>query len=376
LLLVIAGLIIIGVIFGIRLLRQVNFAGFVGLGRPASLRVPPGFSISTFAEGLASPRFIVFDSQGNLFVAERGAGRITVLQDSDGDGTADQQIVFAEGLPGVHSLAFFEGDWYAGVPSGVVRLRDADGDLQADLQQTVVDDIPTTGHNTRTVAFLPDGRMVLSVGSSCNVCEEDDPRRAAVLVYEDASGGESRIFAGGLRNAVGLALQPETGRLWVSNNGRDMLGDDLPPETVYELAEGGNYGWPFCHSGRIEDPDMGFPGSCEGVGSPVVEMQAHSAPLGIAFYTGQAFPQEYRGDLFIAFHGSWNRSVPTGYKVVRLDMGGIEPAGRVEDFVWGWLEPSWVVTGRPVGLAVGPDGGLYISDDFNGRVFRVDYPGH
>jgi glucose/arabinose dehydrogenase len=216
--------------------------------------------------------------------------------------------------------------------------------------------------------------MVVSVGSSCNVCEEGDPRRAAVVVYDDASGAGERVFAGGLRNAVGLALHPETGELWATNNGRDLMGDDLPPDTVHILREGGYFGWPFCHAGRIEDPDMGFPGACEGVPAPLVEIQAHSAPLGLAFYTGQAFPAAFRGDLFIALHGSWNRTEPTGYKVARLRLDGSTPAGGLEDFVWGWLdEATGEVTGRPVGLAVGPDGALYISDDFNGRIFRVTF---
>jgi glucose/arabinose dehydrogenase len=242
----------------------------------------------------------------------------------------------------------------------------------------VVDNIPTGGsHTTRTVDFLPDGRMVLSVGSTCNVCEEEDARRAAVVIYDGPNGGGERVYASGLRNAVGLAVNPASGELWATNNGRDLMGDDLPPETVYVVEDGGDYGWPFCHSGRIIDPDMGSAGACDGVIAPAVEMQAHSAPLGLAFYDGDQFPALYQGDLFIAFHGSWNRSVPTGYKVVRLDFeDGVQAADSVEDFASGWLDPEAAqADGRPVDVTVGSDGALYVSDDKGGFIYRIAYVG-
>jgi glucose/arabinose dehydrogenase len=262
-----------------------------------------------------------------------------------------------------------------GVPSGVVRLHDDDGDGRADRRESVVDEIPAGGqHTTRTVAFLPDGRMVLSVGSSCNVCEEEDPRRAAIVIYDGPDGEGERIFAGGLRNAVGLAVRPDTGELWATNNGRDLMGDELPPETIYVVEAGADYGWPYCHSGDIVDPDLGFEGACEGVEKPVVEMQAHSAPLGLTFYTGEMFPSEYRGDLFIAFHGSWNRSVPTGYKIVRLPFREGEPAAAVEDFATGWLDQeTGDASGRPVDVLVGAEGALYVSDDKGGFIYRIIY---
>ncbi|MCB8968673.1 MAG: sorbosone dehydrogenase family protein [Ardenticatenaceae bacterium] len=339
--------------------------------------MPPGFQVTIFAEGLSGPRFIAFGPDGNLYVADRGNGRIAILPDANQDGQADTIQTFAADLGSPHSLVFHEGAWYVGVPSGIIRLEDSDGDGTADSRTTLIDDYPSGGHNTRTVLFLPDGRMVVSVGSSCNICVEDDPRRAAVLVYDNAHADNEQIFATGLRNAVGLALHPQTGELWATNNGRDLLGDDLPPETIYVVREGENYGWPFCHSGDIIDPDMGNQSSCDGVTAPVVEMQAHSAPLGLAFYTGDQFPAEYEGDLFVAFHGSWNRSVPTGYKVVRIPLNGSEPAGPAEDFATGWLDlDANVVNGRPVGLAVGPDGALYVSDDKGGIIYRISYTGN
>jgi len=245
------------------------------------------------------------------------------------------------------------------------------------VRETIIDDLPTSGgHRTRTVEFLPDGRMVVSVGSSCNACEEEDPRRAAVVVYDGPEGGGEQIYASGLRNAVGLAIHPESGKLWATNNGRDMMGDDLPPETVYIVEEGGDYGWPYCHSGGVIDPDLGGPDACQDVGQPVALMQAHSAPLGLAFYSGRQFPSEYWGDLFIAFHGSWNRSVPTGYSVVRLPLLGSEPIGQLQEFAGGWLDlKDNNASGRPVGLAVGPDGALYASDDKGGFIYRISYHG-
>jgi glucose/arabinose dehydrogenase len=353
--------------------RFVNIGGQLGSGGLADVHTPKGFKTNVFAEDLDGPRFISFGPDGVLHVADRGSGRIVALPDANGDGVADEKRVVADNLPGVHSLTHHEGAWYAGVPSGVVRLVDSDGDGVTDQRATVIDDYPTDGsHTTRTVAFLPDGRMVVSIGSSCNVCEEEDPRRAAIVVYDGPNGEGERVFARGLRNAVGLAVDPATGELWATNNGRDLLGDDVPPETLYRAEDGADYGWPACINGSMEDPDLGNPGACEGIERPVAEMQAHSAPLGLTFGAGTTFPPEYRDDVFVAFHGSWNRSDLTGYKVVRLPFEDGEPARGVEDFATGWLDGG-AVSGRPVGLAVGPDGALYVSDDKAGFVYRIAY---
>lgn len=373
----IVGLILVAVVYLVwSLSKQVDLAGFIGSGGQVQVRVPEGFKANIFAEGLNGPRFIAFGPDGELYVADRTNDRIVVLPDEDGDGTADRVQVFAEGLNSPHSLVFHEGAWYVGVPTGVVRLEDRDGDGVADSRQVLIDDYPTGGHSTRTVEFLPDGRMLVSVGSSCNVCEEQDPRRAAIVVYDMPGASGERVFAQGLRNAVGLEIHPETGALWVTNNGRDLMGDDIPPDTVRIVQDGQDYGWPRCHSGDIVDPDFGFPGACEDVQEPEVEIQAHSAPLGLVFYKGEMFPAEYQGDLFIAYHGSWNRSVPTGYKVVRVPMEGIRPAGSPQDFAVGWLdEATEEVSGRPVGLAVSPSGALFVSDDKGGFIYRIIWDG-
>jgi glucose/arabinose dehydrogenase len=238
----------------------------------------------------------------------------------------------------------------------------------------IITDLPPGGaHTTRTVLFGADGRLYIAAGSSCNVCDETDPHRAAVWVFE-ADGIGGRLFARGLRNAVGLALNPWTGEIWATNNGRDFLGDDSPPETVYVVQDGRNYGWPRCHAGVIVDPNMGGPGACSGVEKPIVEMQAHTAPLGLAFYTAEQFPPQYRG-LFIALHGSWNRSVPVGYKVVYVPLLDGRVAGPAEDFATGWLRPDGSSWGRPVGVTVAADGSLLVSDDKGGFIYRTTFSG-
>jgi glucose/arabinose dehydrogenase len=283
-------------------------------------------------------------------------------------------VAIAQGFKEPHSVTFHDGKLYIGDTDKVVRLeRTANGTWGN--QQTIVPNLPTGGnHTTRTVLFGRDDKLYVSIGSSCNVCQEADERRATVMQF-DADGSNGRIFARGLRNAVGLTLRPGTNEIWASNNGRDLLGDDLPPETINILKDGADYGWLRCHSGRIADPEFGSPRACDGVAKPVVEMQAHSAPLGLTFYTGAQFPPEYRGNLFVAFHGSWNRSAPTGYKVVRIPVDANGKAGAVQDFATGWLASDGKVWGRPVDVATAPDGSLLVTDDQGGRVYRISYVG-
>lgn len=367
-----------GLIFYFTIGQQVNFTGFRGDGSVVDLTLPDGFKAEPFAEGLNSPRFMTFGPDGVLVVADRGNDRLVRLPDANNDGKADAVELFADNINSPHSVIYHDGAWYVGITSGVLRLTDTDGDNVIDEREVLVDDYPTSGsHSTRTVIVLPNGRLAVSIGSSCNVCEEDDNRRAAIVAYDSTEADNEQLFATGLRNAVGLAIHPNTGQLWATNNGRDLMGDDLPPEALYIVQEGANYGWPVCHNGDIIDPDMGFDGACEGVVSPVINMQAHSAPLGLEFYSGDAFPTEYHNDLFIAFHGSWNRSIPTGYKIVRLplDEAG-NPTGELEDFVTGWLDTETDDSfGRPVGIAFSPDGDMYISDDKGDFIYRVYYDG-
>lgn len=337
--------------------------------------IPPGFHLSVFAEGLGAARFMAFGPDGVLYVTSIHDGKVLALPDRNHDGRADQVITFAENLLSPHGLAWHDGWLYVGESHQVIRLRDTTGDLRADERQVVVPDLPAGEmHFTRTVGFGPDGGLYVSVGSSCNACKETDPRRAAILRYNpDGSGME--IYARGLRNAVGFTWHPETKELWATDNGRDWLGDDLPPDDLNLVRRGGDYGWPYCYGNRIPDPEMGSRERCAATVPSTFELPAHSAPLGLDFYTGTMFPPEYRGDLFIAFHGSWNRSVPTGYKVVRVrfrpEASGARPVA-MEDFVDVWFKGGRV-THRPVDVKTGPDGALYISDDRGGTIFRLTY---
>ncbi len=343
-----------------------------------SIMLPAGFGISIFVQGLNDPRMMALGPGGDLHVAERGAERIVRLPDRDRDGVADTVEILADGLNAPSSLAFYaDGSFYVGETTRILRLRDPDGDNVFQIQEAVIDGLPSGGHNTRTVLVSPDGQyLFVSIGSSCNVCIEDDERRATIMRFElDSDGnvrGEGIIYARGLRNAVGITFRPGTDDLWATNNGRDWMGDDQPPETVYHVSQGSDAGWPRCHAARIEDPEFGKPGVCEGVLKPAVEMQAHSAPLGLTFYTGAQFPKAYRGDMFVAFHGSWNRSVPTGYKVVRIPMNRDNP-GSVRDFAVGWLRDDGSDWGRPVDVLTGADGSLFVSDDAGGKIYRIFY---
>jgi glucose/arabinose dehydrogenase len=293
-------------------------------------------------------------------------------------------VTVLDGLNEPHGLAFYQGKLYV-AENDKVRSYDWDeANLKASNPKKLAD-LPTGGgHSTRTVLFH-NGKMYISAGSSCNVCIEKDPRRAAVTEYNPDGSGQ-KVFAKGLRNAVGLALNPKTDTIWVTVNGRDWLGDDLPPETIYDLGkDGGDAGWPFCYDDRTFDSvfaksDGNKVGEdrCKNVLEPKVQMQAHSAPLGLAFYEASQFPTEYQNNIFVAFHGSWNRDVPTGYKVVRvkLDDKG-QPVGGAQDFITGWLAPGeskhgrWM--GRPVGIVVGSDGSMYLSDDSGGVIYRITY---
>ena len=337
------------------------------------LKVPPGFAIDVFADKVGSVRFMAIDPAGTLLVSEPSAGRVLALPDKNGRGKADSVQTVVTGLDQPHGLAFHEGALYVAETSRVQRFAYDPATMKA-AQPTLLTRLPSGGgHWTRTVVFGPDGLMYVSVGSSCNVCRESDKRRAAVLRFNADGSGET-IFASGLRNAVGLAFHPTTGVLWATVNERDWRGDDVPPDYVTELREGTVHGWPDCMTVRgrvITDTSFAKGATCDKVTPPTVEIQAHSAPIGLAFYTGTQFPEEYRGSLFVAYRGSWNRSLPTGYKIVRLRLRDGQPPA-VEDFATGWLEgtSAW---GRPVDLVVGRDGALYLSDQGAGRIYRITH---
>jgi len=340
-----------------------------GQGQPRSddaLRVPPGFKIAVFAENLQGVRYLTLGPGNAAYASQPGSGRIVKLADANHDGVVDSVVTIASGLKGPFGIAFGGDTMYVAEEQDVKRF-DPNGAAPVTLAQ-----LPGGGHSTRTIIFGPDGKMYVAVGSSCNLCDERDSLRAALTQFNrDGSGG--RIFAKGLRNTVGIAFNPTTGELWGGNNDRDNLGDDLPPEHINIIKDGRNYGWPQCYLPGKPNPEYGS-ADCSNVEPPAITVQAHSAPLGLAFYTGTQFPREYRGDAFVALHGSWNRSVPTGAKVVRVevDSGGRRAVG-VEDFIVGWQRPDGSRWGRPVGLLVLPDGSLLVSDDYGGKIWRVSY---
>jgi glucose/arabinose dehydrogenase len=333
----------------------------VGGGGRADLVVPAGFEVSVFAEGLASPRFMAVSGDGVLFVAERGADRVVALPDRDGDGSADEVIEVGRGYKSAHSVAFeANGSLLVAGETTLFRVRLGD-DLKETERSVVLDGLTTGGHSTRTVAVLPDGDLLLSAGSTCNVCQETDPRRAAINLVP-AKGGSSRVYMTGLRNAVGVWVDPSTGRAWATDMGRDWLGDDLPPETVYEIVDGADAGWPRCHAGDLPDPEFGGDGACDSVAQPAVTFGAHMAPLALV---------GWKDHLVVALHGSWNRSGKAGYALWWLPWDG-QPAGDPEPFATGFLpEGAQDALGRPAGLAVGADGALYVSDDKAGYIYRI-----
>lgn len=343
------------------------------------LQLPEGFHIAVFADNIDSARMLTFTPGGVLLVSESGEGKVVALPDPQHTGKAARVVEVLTGLNEPHGIAFYEGKLYVAENNRVRRYDWDETHLKATNPVKLADLPGAGGHSTRSIVFHG-GKMYISAGSSCNACIEKDPRRAAVMEFNPDGSGQ-KIFAKGLRNAVGIAVNPKTDTVWVTVNGRDRLGDDVPPETIYDLGrDGGDAGWPYCYGDRVPDPNFTKPGenNCASVLEPKVQMQAHSAPLGLAFYEGSMFPADYRNNIFIAFHGSWNRTVPTGYKVVRvkLDDKG-QPVGGAQDFITGWLAPGetkhgrWM--GRPVGIVFGADGSMYLSDDSAGVIYRITY---
>ena len=339
------------------------------------IRLPTGFQISVYARGLNTPRFMTIGPNGALLVANRGSNSVVAFLPGASPLRAAKSLTLVGGLHDPTSLDMHGGYLYIGEGSSIARVQ-LGHDLQAGPVARIITDLPAGGqHATRTVLIGPDNHIYVSIGSDCNVCQESNPHRAAVWVYNlDGSGG--RLYAKGLRNAVGMQVNPRNKQIWVTNNGRDYMGDNSPPETVYTLTDQGDYGWPRCHAGNIPDPQFGSSAdACQSVQKPLVTMQAHSAPLGLAFYPPAAtqFPEQYQNSLYIAFHGSWNRSIPTGYKVVRVTLKDGMVASPAENFATGWLHSDGSVTGRPAGVTVAPDGSLFVSDDTYNVIYHIWY---
>lgn len=364
---------------------------FVPQPANAELQVPEGFKVSIFAgaswfEERSVPRLMAEAPNGDVFISDSRVNKIILLRDSDNDGKADKRFVFTEEAVQPFGLAFHAGWLYVGNTDSVVRFKYTTGQTRAVGVGEKIVDLPGRGYNqhwTRNLVVSPDGKkLYVTVGSKTNVSVEEDPRRAAISVY-DIDGGNHRIYAAGLRNPTGITINPQNGVLWAAVNERDRIGDDLVPDYVTSVKDGGFYGFPYSYIGNNVDPrrkDDVRGETAELVKRAIVPdvlLESHSAALGLRFYNGKMFPKKYRGDLFVALHGSWNRSELTGYKIIRIrfDKKGNPEKNEYEDFVTGWLpdKKSNEVWGRPVGVLVRKDGSMLISDDKAKRIWRITY---
>ena len=332
----------------------------------SDISLPPGFVIENYAD-VPGARSLALADNGTVFVGARRGGTVHAV-------TPDGKVIeVISDLRIPNGVAFFDGDLYVAELNRVLRIDDIETHLSDPPEPVVLDiDLPSeTHHGPRYIGFGPDGKLYINIGVPCNICERDGFGR---IIRMNPDGSNRESFATGVRNSVGHTWHPETGELWFSDNGRDMLGDDLPPDELNHAPEAGlNFGFPYCHAGEILDPEFGDGKSCADYKAPAQRLGPHVAPLGIKFYTGTEFPVEYQGQIFIAEHGSWNRSRKIGYRVslVRLQDG---EAVSYEVFAEGWLQGE-SVEGRPVDLLVLEDGSMLLSDDYAGKIYRIRYEG-
>ena len=355
--------------------------------RLSQLKVPEGFQVTAFATGLGNVRMLVQADDGTVYVTRRQEGDVLALNDDNGDHQADRIRTVASGMPNLNGIALRENRLYLAPPTQVL-VADIQPDGNVASTSVFVDGLPEGGqHPNRTIAFGPDGKFYITVGSTCNECKEPNPDHAAIH-RTNADGSGRMIYAKGLRNTIGFDWHPTTRELWGMDHGTDWRGDNNPPEELNQIVENGNYGWPWCFGDKQVDaytpskpPGVTRETYCEGTLAPALTYQAHSAPLGLVFYdTGRypaasRFPQDYNGDAFVTFRGSWNRQAPVGYKVARVKFENGKPV-RFEDFVTGFLiEDGKAQFGRPAGITIAKDGSLLFADDTNGVIYRVSRKG-
>lgn len=341
------------------------------------IRLPPGFSIDYFAPRVPGARSLARGPEGIVFVGTREEGKVYAVVDADGDGKADEVITVAKGLHMPNGVAFHDGSLYVAEVGRIIRFDDIARRLRNPPPPVLVNDsYPSEEHHGwKFIRFGPDGKLYVPVGAPCNVCDRRDDPRFASITRMNANGSKMEIFAHGVRNTVGFDWHPQTRELWFTDNGRDWMGNDLPPDELNRApVKGLHFGFPHRHGKGIEDPEFGksAPSGVRFV-APERELGPHVAALGMRFYTGKLFPSSYRGGIFIAEHGSWNRSIPIGYRItfVPLDKG---KAAGYSIFAEGWLKGAgaW---GRPVDLEVLADGSLLVSDDKKGAIYRITYGG-
>lgn len=362
-----------------------NFSHVIPRPDGALPRVPAGFRVEEFARGFNEPRIIVTAPNGDIFVAESRGNRVRILRDASSNGKPELNEVFVEGLNKPFGIAFYPPGpdpkyIYIANTDAVVRFPYRNGQTKAaGAPQSIValsggGLLAGGGHWTRDIKFSADGRrLFVSIGSRSNNDDDASEARRARILVVDPEGRTVSVYATGLRNAVGIAIEPATGALWATCNERDGMGDDLPPDYVTRVKEGAFYGWPWFYIGPNEDPKHAgrHPELADRVTVPDVLLQPHSAPLGLAFYDGKSFPPEYRGQAFVALHGSWNRAKRTGYKIVRVPVKDGKATGEYVDFLTGFVTPQGNVWGRPVGVTVAQDGSLLVTDDGGNRVWRI-----
>ena len=341
------------------------------------LNLPEGFEISTFAEGIDDARSMAMGDKGTLFVGTRKANKLYAIQDLDGDFRADRTLVLDTTLIVPNGIAFRNGDLYVAEINRLLRYRNIEDNLEALPEPEIIyEDYPTEGHHGwKYIAFGPDDKLYVPVGAPCNICDSAQvDKRYASITRMDPDGSNREVYANGVRNTVGFTWHPETGELWFTDNGRDMMGDDVPPCELNRVSESGqHFGYPFCHGGTIADPEYGDQRPCSDFVPPVQNLGAHVAPLGVKFYTGEMFPEQYKGQAFIAEHGSWNRSAKVGYRITLVKLDG-NKAVSYTPFIDGWLDDdSQEAFGRPVDLLWLEDGSMLISDDYGDAIYRVTY---
>lgn len=343
------------------------------------LNLPEGFKIELYAEGVDNARSMAMGEDGTLFVGTRRANKLYAITDADGDYKADRVILLDSTLEVPNGVAFRDGALYVAQVNRLLRYPDIEQQLDnPPTPEVIYDDYPTEFHHGwKYIAFGPDDKLYVPVGAPCNICDSATvDARYASITRMDPDGTNREIVAHGVRNTVGFTWHPETGELWFTDNGRDMMGDDVPPCELNRVSEAGqHFGYPFCHGGTIPDPEYGDQRPCSDFVPPVQNLGAHVAPLGVKFYTGDMFPERYRGQVLIAEHGSWNRSSKVGYRITMVTLDGNE-AVSYEPFIDGWLdEASQEAFGRPVDLLLLADGSMLISDDVGNAIYRVSYSG-
>ena len=340
------------------------------------IKLPKGFSISVFAE-VDNARSLAISPAGVVYVGNRNGDKVYAVQDTDGDFKADKKWILASGLNMPNGVAFRDGDLYIAEVSRISKIAKVESNLAAPPKPTTVkDDYPTeTHHGWKYISFGPDGKLYVPVGAPCNICDRKEPQYASITrINADGSGFE--VFARGIRNTVGFTWHPVTKELWFTDNGRDMLGDDIPSCELNVASKAGlHFGYPYCHEGSIKDPEFGDKKPCSDFVAPVDKLGPHVAPLGLKFYTGKNFPSEYTNQIFVAEHGSWNRSKKSGYNITLVKLKDNKVVGH-EVFASGWLDDaSQKVWGRPVDVLQLPDGSLLVSDDQANVIYRISYKG-